>query len=297
MQESQEDSFEIQRSYYEGLIKNHPNWVYVDTYADHGISATSMKNRRDFQRLINDCKEGKIDLIITKSISRFARNAVDCIATCRLLKNLDPPVGVYFETENLNTLDSNGEMILTFLAALAQGESEAKSTAVKWGIRRRFAEGKAKIVDTYGFDRNGRDLKFNDNIKIVQKMYQWAEDHVSAAEIKTRLEAMKVPSPTGRAKWSVPSILYILTNEKYMGDILMQKTVGTDFLEHKRKKNTGQEIQYIKRNAIPAAITKKQWYNVQRNLGRCGLSDIVRKDVTSIGPWSLHPVIHQKEVK
>ena len=141
LQESQEDSLSMQQAYYTEYVNKHPNWKLVDIYADHGISATSMKNRTDFNRLIEDCKAGKVNLIITKAVARFARNTVDCVATCRMLKNLTPPVEVRFETEGLNTLAPNSELYLTFMAALAQGESDAKSLSLKWAIRSRFAKG------------------------------------------------------------------------------------------------------------------------------------------------------------
>ena len=151
MSEMQAESFEIQQQYYNEYIAKHPNWTLVRIYADEGISATSVKNRKDFNNMIEDCKAGKIDLIVTKSVSRFARNVVDCIKYARDLRALSPPVGIYFETENINTLSQNGELLLTVLAAFAQDESVNKSISVAWGIRQRFAKGIPKLVKPYGY--------------------------------------------------------------------------------------------------------------------------------------------------
>lgn len=294
MQESQEDSYEIQQSYYEKLISSHPTWDMVDMYADHGISATSMKRRDDFLRLITDCKAGKIDMIICKTVSRFARNIVDCVATCRMLKALDPPVAVYFEAQNLNTVSENSETVLSLLATLAQSESENKSTSIKWGIRHRFAMGIPKIVSTYGFDLQGRDLLPNKDMAIVKKIYEWAADGISLSEIRERLRIMKVPSPSGKSEWSITTIRYILSNEKYMGDILMQKTYVFDLMEHRSRKNTGQEPQYRLEGKIEPAIPKEQWLKVQRLLGNTPLEGIVIQDrQEDVGPWKgLKPIIN-----
>lgn len=225
MSEAQEDSYETQMQYYADYANRRADWDLVDIYADQGISATSMRRRVDFLRMIEDCKQGKIDLIITKSISRFARNIVDCVSVCRMLKHLNPPVGVLFETENLNTLSDNSELILSFLAALAQGESEAKSTAVKWGIRKRFAQRTPKLGKTYGFDYNDRNLTPNEQAAVVKQMYQWAVEGATVSEVVGRLNLMKIPSPFGKERWSYTTAKYILTNEKHVGDVLIQKTM------------------------------------------------------------------------
>lgn len=132
LSEQQETSYEQQKLYYTEYVQKHPNWTLVDIYADPGISATSTKRRKQFNRLIADCKRGAVTYIITKQVSRFARNTIDCVGICRELRNLDPPVGVFFETEGLNTLSSTSDLILTFMAALAQGESETKSLLSKF---------------------------------------------------------------------------------------------------------------------------------------------------------------------
>lgn len=287
LQESQEDSLTMQRAYYTEYVDKHPNWTLVDIYADHGISATSMKNRTNFNRLIQDCKEGKVNLIITKAVARFARNTVDCVATCRMLKNLSPPVEVRFETEGLNTLAPNSELYLTFMAALAQGESDAKSLSLKWAIRSRFAKGIPKITNLYGFDRTGVELKFNQDIETVKKMYEWAANGAKVSEIRDRLNAMGIPSPLGRAQWSYSSVYYILTNEKYAGDVIMQKTFVADLYEHKVKKNRGQEPKYILRGRYESAVPKDVWLHVQRQIGHFDLEDIMdQSQIYDLGPWS-----------
>lgn len=293
LQESQEDSYETQKAYYEKMIAERPNWDMVDMYADHGISATSMVHRDDFLRMIQDCKDGKIDMIVTKTVARFARNVVDCIATCRMLKNLDPPVSVYFEAQNLNTTAENSETVLSLLATLAQSESEAKSASIKWGIRRRFAMGIPKVVKLYGFDLNGKTLAFNEDIETVRLMYDLAERCTPLGEIRERLRLMGKPSPKGNEEWSVATIRYILSNEKYMGDILMQKTYVYDLMEHRSRKNTGQEPQYRLEGKLPPAVPKEQWLKVQRIIGNTVIDTKLFQDETvNIGPWSgLHTVI------
>lgn len=301
LQESQEDSYETQKLYYEKMIAEHPNWEMVDMYADHGISATSMTHRDDFLRMLEDCKSGKIDMILTKTVPRFARNVVDCIATCRMLKNLNPSVSVFFEAQNLNTGQENSEMVLSLLATLAQSESENKSASIKWGIRRRFAMGIPKYVKLYGFDLKDRELSFNSDIETVKLMYHWVADGASITEIQSRLKSMGIPSPTGLDEWPYASIRYILSNEKYAGDVLMQKTYVYDLMEHRSRKNTGQEPQYRLEGKLEAAIPKEQWLLVQRLIGNIIIDiKLFHDEAKTVGPWSgLHVVnnIEERMVK
>lgn len=297
LQESQEDSYETQKLYYEKMIAEHPNWEMVDMYADHGISATSMTHRDDFLRMLADCKAGKIDMILTKTVPRFARNVVDCIATCRMLKNLNPPVAVFFEAQNLNTGLENSEMVLSLLATLAQSESENKSASIKWGIRRRFAMGIPKYVKLYGFDLENRELSFNSDIETVKLMYQWAADGASITEIQSRLKAMGIPSPTGLDEWPYASVRYILSNEKYTGDVLMQKTYVYDLMEHRSRKNTGQEPQYRLEGKLEVAVPKEQWLLVQRLIGNVIIETrLFHEEEVTLGPWDgLHAIIKTDE--
>lgn len=222
--DAQVESYEMQKKYYEDYILKHPSWTLVDIYADEGISATSMKNRKDFLRLVQDCKSGRITKVITKSISRFARNVVDCVDTARMLKNLTPPVGIIFETDNLDTLRNDMDSQLSIRASFAEYESVTKSNAVKWGIKSRFANGIPALRDLYGYSRNKRILTIDPTeSQIIQMMYQQVADGHSIAEVQRILRSTRVPSPSGNADWSNSTILYILTNEKYCGDVRMQK--------------------------------------------------------------------------
>lgn len=266
-QESQTESFEIQQAQYREYVAGHKNWELVDIYADEGISATSMKHREDFLRLLEDCKAGKVTLIVTKAVSRFARNVVDCVSICRMLKNLDPPVGVFFETEGIHTLSDNSEMVLSMLAAVAQGESDVKSTSIKWAIRNRFANSIPRIVDLYGFDREGEELTPNEQAEVVKKMYQIIADGGGVSDVLYYLEEKRIPSPLGKERWSRSTVMYILTNERYNGDVLMQKTLTVDLFSHKAIKNKGQIPKYVYRNHHDGIVSKQQWMLVQRRLG------------------------------
>jgi DNA invertase Pin-like site-specific DNA recombinase len=191
MSEMQAESFEIQQQYYSEYIAKHPNWVLVRIYADEGISATSVKNRKEFNHMIEDCKAGKIDMIVTKSVSRFARNVVDCIKYARMLRSLSPPVAIYFETENINTLSQNRELLLTVLAAFAQDESVNKSISVAWGIRQRFAKGIPKMVKPYGYQCVDNKLVVDEEEAgvVIRIFYKRNDDNLTIAnELKESLE-------------------------------------------------------------------------------------------------------------
>ena len=198
MSEMQAESFEIQQQYYSECIAKHPNWVLVRIYADEGISATSVKNRKDFNQMIEDCQAGKIDMIITKSVSRFARNVVDCIKYARMLRSLSPPVSIYFETENINTLSQNGELLLTVLAAFAQDESVNKSISVAWGIRQRFAKGIPKLVKPYGYQLEDNKLIVDeDEAGVVIRIFAFYLGGKTPYEIAKILTSEGIPSPAG----------------------------------------------------------------------------------------------------
>ena len=200
MSEMQAESFEIQQQYYSECIAKHPNWVLVRIYADEGISATSVKNRREFNQMIEDCQAGKIDMIITKSVSRFARNVVDCIKYARMLRSLSPPVSIYFETENINTLSQNGELLLTVLAAFAQDESVNKSISVAWGIRQRFAKGIPKLVKPYGYQLEDNKLIVDEEeAGVVIRIFAFYLGGKTPYEIAKILTSEGIPSPTGKS--------------------------------------------------------------------------------------------------
>lgn len=269
MANAQVESYEMQMKEYTKRIDEHPNWTMVDMYADEGISATSMKRRKDFLRLIDDCHAHKVTLILTKSVTRFARNSVDCITTCRKLKELNPPVGVFFETENIYTLSQNSEMMLNIYATLAQSDSETKSLAVKWGIRKRFAEGVPRIVDVYGYIRNKKELSIDPRTApIVKLIYDWTRYGLTLSDISNRLYAMRIPSPAGNERWTYATLLYILTNERYAGNVTMQKTYVADIFTHRSIKNSGVLPKYEITGYHPAIIPSDEWADVQALLMR-----------------------------
>ena len=266
--EEQLMSYVTQKQAYEDLINGRQDWELVGIYADEGISGTSMKHRDEFNRLVNDAKAGKIDMVITKSISRFARNVVDCVTIVRMLKDLSPPVAVFFEDMNINTLSMSGELLLVILAAVAQGESEMKSVSVKWGFRKRFEKGIPKIAPLYGYYKEGRTLTINeDEAAVVQFIYQMYLDGNSIGHICYVLNNhMRVPSPKGR-KWTYSTTRGILQNEKYCGDVITQKTICVDMFEHKTVKNKGQLDQFKIPDHHDAIIEKEAWELVQNLLG------------------------------
>lgn len=264
--ENQRASYETQIQAYKEYVNNHPDWVLVDIYADEGISGTSLRYRSDFLRMIEDCKAGKIDMIITKNISRFARNVVDCVVTARMLKSLTPPVAIYFEDVGINTVTQTGELLLVVLAAIAQGESETKSASVKWGFQKRFEAGIPKISPLYGYIKDGRDLSIRDDqAAVVRLIYQMFIDLYPISHICRVLNIQHVPSPKGR-EWTYSTVKNILSNEKYCGDVVMQKTVTIDLFSHKSVKNDGRAAMYKVRDHHPSIIEKDDWLAVQDRL-------------------------------
>lgn len=269
-EESQAGSFELQVQHYREMIARNPKWELVDIYSDEGISGTSMTRRAGFQRMIEDCHSGKIDLIVTKSVSRFSRNLLDCVDVIRRLKALNPPVGVFFESESLNTIESKNEFTLGVMSLVAQGESEAKSAAITWSIIERFKKG-IPIISTHnllGFDKDqfGKIIVVEEEADIVRFIYESYVNGSNAREIATALNDAHVPTVTGTSEWKSSSIYRILRNEKYCGDVLMQKTYTVDCFTHKKKRNTGQRPQYLLRNGIPTIIPRKTWNKVQEYL-------------------------------
>lgn len=245
-------------------------------YSDEGVSATSMHKRINFLRMIEDCRSGKIDLIITKSVSRFARNTRDCLDVVRQLKSHNPPIGVLFESENLNTIESKNEFTLGVMSLVAQGESEQKSAAIRWSIIERFKKG-LPIISTHnllGFDKNhmGQIVIVEEEANIIRYIYESYIDGSSTCEIAHTLTQARIPTVMGGPVWKGNSILRILRNEKYCGDVLMQKTFTVDCFTHKKMRNTGQFPQYLLKGGIPAIIPKDKWLKVQNLLKNCRFS-------------------------
>ena len=212
--ENQQGSFELQVQDQERVIRENPAWEFAGIYADEGISATSVEKRKEFLRMIEDCKAGKIDLIITKSVSRFARNLVDCISYIRVLKNLNPPVGIYFQNDNLNTLDQTSEMMIAFISCMAQEESAKKSEAVKYGIRKKFAVGIPLCPRILGYDKD-KDDKYvivEEEAKIVRLIFNFYLNGYSSTAIAAALTRAGVPTITGQSTvWNARHTFCIVT--------------------------------------------------------------------------------------
>lgn len=262
---SQTSSFELQKNHYEEMVNQHPTWTLVEVYADEGISGTSLQHRNAFIRMIEDCHLGKIDLIVTKSVSRFARNLLDCIGHVRQLAALQPPVGVFFETENIFTLDKNSELYLSILSTLAQEESHNKSEIMNSSIEMRFSRGILLTPPLLGYDKdedgnliiNEREAK---TIRLIFYMYLYGYTCQQIAEDLTRLGAR---TKKGNIDWSAGSVLQILQNERHCGDVLTRKTWTPNYLDHKSRKNRHDRNQYRWKNTHEAIITRAEFIAVQ----------------------------------
>lgn len=269
-EEEQQGSFDMQVHHFEQRIQQNSAWVLVDIYKDRGISGTTVHKRLDFQRMINDAVEGKLDLILTKSISRFGRNIVDILNNLRLLSSLPNPVAVEFEMEGItHSGDGSNNLVITILSALAEMESQQRSESIKAGIRWRMAEGiyKFTVKYTLGFYRDnfGRIRIEPTEAKIVEYIYDSFLEGASPTEIATALTEQGIPTPRGKDTWSSSTINGILRNEKYCGDALMQKTNTIDFRTHKSVKNTELD-KFFKEDHHAAIIPREKWNRVQELL-------------------------------
>jgi len=245
----------LQQAHYQQLMGTHPNWDLRMIYADEGISGTSLKKRDDFNRMIAACERGEYDLIVTKSVSRFARNLVDCVSLVRKLKRQTPPVGVFFETDNLNTLSEDSELMLSFLATFAQEESVKKSESMVWSLRERFKNGKLLTPALLGYERPrdavGNYIKYaplqivESEAVIVRFIFDAFLAGKSTREIAEFLTDIECPTKTGGVEWNEGSINYILRNERYCGSVLTWKTFTADLYEHKHKRNRQDRDQYL----------------------------------------------------
>lgn len=270
LHEEQESSFDAQVEYYTKYIQSNPNWEFVGIYADNGISGTSTKRREGFNLMVEDAKAGKMDMILTKSISRFARNTVDTLKAVRELRIIG--CEVVFEKENLSSFSPQGDTILTIMANLAEEESRSLSESVKWGKRRRMQAGKTYIpYHLFLGYRKGADGKpeiVPEEAEIVREIFQMSLNGASAREIAKELTERGIPSPGKCKKWHPSSISKMLRNEKYKGDALCQKVYTVDFLTKKRKKNEGELRQYYIKNSHPAIIDEETFDKVQKELDR-----------------------------
>lgn len=268
--EEQLNSYEAQKSYYTQKIADSPDWEMAGIYADEGISGTSMKKRTEFKKMITACKRGRIDLIITKSLSRFARNTVDCLETVRLLKANG--IEVYFEKENINTLTESSEFLITLFSGFAQAESESLSKNVAWGWRKSAEAGNVyfqyKRMLGYRKGTDGQPEIVPEEAKIIRRIYRRYLAGCSLGQIKQELEQDNIPTAQKVERWSSAVIHNILTNEKYMGDALLQKTYITDCISKKVKKNMGERPMYYVENNHPAIIPRETFDQVQKEMTR-----------------------------
>lgn len=270
--EEQQGSYNSQVNYYTEKIKSTPGWRFVKVYGDEGISGTNADNRPGFQEMMQDCENGKLDLIITKSISRFSRNVTVTLEVARKLRDKD--IGIFFEKENLNTLHYTSESLLAIFSSLAQAESESMSENIKMGREFKYKNGECcyNMGKVFGFnqDSDGIVTINAEQAVVVKHMYEGYLNGMSIGGIIKDLQERKIPSPTGKEKWSPGTVERILSSEKYKGDFLTRKTFTVDPISKKKKKNTGQVSQYLITNHHPAIIEPEMFDMVQSEMARRG---------------------------
>ena len=268
--DEQATSYEVQVDHYTKYITNHPGWQLAGIYADDGISGTNTKKREEFNRLIEDCMAGKVDMVVTKSISRFARNTLDCLKYIRELK--DRNIAVFFEKENINTMEAKGEVLLTIMASLAQQESESLSQNVRLGIQYRYQQGKVQVCTNrflgYDKDENGNLIINPEEAEVVKRIYREYLEGKSYYAIGHGLTAGGIKTAAGSERWRASTLRKILMNEKYIGDALLQKTITTDFLNKKRVVNNGIAPQYYVEDDHEAIIPRHIYRMVQEEMAR-----------------------------
>jgi len=268
--QEQQTSYEAQVDYYTTYIQSKPEWEFIRVYTDEGISALNTKHRSGFNEMIQDALNGKIDLIVTKSVSRFARNTVDSLTTVRKLK--EKGIEVYFEKEGIATLDSKGELLITIMSSLAQEESRSISENVTWGQRKRFADGKVSLPygQFLGYRKgaNGLPEIVPEQAETVRTIYRLFIQGKTRNAIAATLTKQGIPTPGGKKKWQSTTVESILTNEKYKGDAVLQKKFTVDFLTKKQKVNAGEVPQFYVENSHPAIIRPDEWNRVQDEMTR-----------------------------
>ncbi len=268
--DEQATSYDIQIEHYTNFIQKNPEWELAGIFADDGITGTNTKKREEFNRMIDECMDGNVDMIITKSISRFARNTLDCLKYIRQLK--DKNIAVFFEKENINTMDSKGEVMLTIMASLAQQESQSLSQNVKMGIQYRYQQGEIQVNHNrfLGYTKNeNKQLVIDpEGAEIVKRIFREYLEGASLLQIARGLEADGILTAASKAKWRPETLKKILQNEKYIGDALLQKTYTVDFLSKKRVKNNGIVPQYYVENSHEPIIPRDLYMQVQEEMVR-----------------------------
>lgn len=269
--EEQLNSYKTQVEYYTAYIKSKPEWEYVDTYADEGITGTSARKRKEFQRLIKDALDGKIDLILVKSVSRFARNTVDALSTVRDLR--ERGVKIFFEKENIDSLDPKCDMILSIYSSLAEEESRSISTNIRWAHDKRVERGEVvfNFKNLYGYTQDEEKTVgiIEHEAEVVREVYHKYIIGYSIAELCRELTTREIQSPYGK-RWHFSTVEKMLQNEKYCGDVILRKTYQRDFLAERRVKNTGQAPQRYVENNHPGIIDRATWNAVQAEIERRG---------------------------
>lgn len=282
--DEQTSSYELQKNYFMEYVNAQPGWLLVDIYSDEGISGTQINHREGLQRLLEDCKAGKIDYIITKSISRFARNIVDCLNMIEDLRNLNPPVGVIFETDHIDTLGGNDSLLLSILASLAEAESRNKSDIMNWSIENRFSRGIFLLPELIGFDKDeDGNLVINDDeadtVRLCFYLFLAGFQLSEIADLLTDMERRtgfnkqhnKKPGvvPEYKTTWTSNSVLEILRNERHCGDVLARKTFTPNFKNHKSVKNRGERQQVKKHNNHEGIVSREVFEAANRKLDLC----------------------------
>lgn len=288
-QEEQQNSYQVQISYYADLINKKKEWTLAGIFADEGISGTQTKKRTEFNRMIRMCKNKKIDLVITKSISRFARNTVDCLEYVRQLKDLG--IGVIFEKENINTLTMTSEFMIALYSSFAQAESESISQNICWGKEKAYREGKVafqyKKLLGYRRGEDGKPEIVPEEAETVKMIYAMFLDGYSMTDIADRLKKLNRRTALGSEKWNSGIVRNILRNEKYAGDALLQKTYTVDCISHKVVKNHGERPMYLVSDHHDAIIDRDTYNRVQQELARrSSKRKVSDKTITEQGKYS-----------
>ncbi len=269
--EEQINSYKNQLAYYTEKINSKTEWKFAGIYADEGITGTSMKHREDFKRMLRACREGRIDLILCKSVSRFGRNSVDVLRTIRALR--ERGIGVLFEKEAVDTRTMNSELILAFHSAFSQSESESISGNVRWGLRKAYENGTIQIgPNLYGFrrEKDGPVLIDEEKAAVIRQIAQWFLDGDSLHTIADKLAQRHIPSPKGKDTWSTVTLRSLLTNEKYKGDALLQKTYRPSLFSDRAVQNDGDLPKYYVEGVLPQILEPEVFDRVQEELAKRG---------------------------
>ncbi|MCM1364510.1 MAG: recombinase family protein [Faecalibacterium sp.] len=286
--DDQLQSYEAQVSYYTDHICKNPKWHFVGIYADEGITGTMVNKRERFKDMIKDCEKGKIDLILTKSVSRFARNTVDSLSYVRKLKAMG--IGVFFEEQNIDTLTTDSEMFIGLYSVMAQSESENISANIRWGIQQRMKNGSyAFNYKTYGYRKGegGEPEIVPEEAEVVRKIFRMYLDGATVDTIAKYIKENGIKNRNGHTDWKRETIRLMLSNEKYVGDLLMQKTFRTDCISKKTKKNNGELPKYLVSNNHPAIIDRDVFKMVQQERARrAGKRKTSDKTITELGKYS-----------